>query len=144
MSHHTEGGDSNASRQGLRRMNSINKNRFTDVAARLQHQIKREKDQASNDYLSYEKIRWPHYKEVIYRRKNQTHLPTNPSQIKRMLGLVRAGPSAKDPNNSNRQNTSGRSRTVEKSVLQSTTDLKASVNAGQPQGAAAATHITNA
>ena len=51
-------------------MNSINKNRFTDVAARLQHQIKREKEQASNDYLSYEKLRWPHYKEVIYRRKN--------------------------------------------------------------------------
>lgn len=101
MSHHTEQ-DSNASRQGLRRMNSINKNRFTDVAARLQHQIKREKEQASNDYLSYEKLRWPHYKEVIYRRKNQSYLPTNPAQIKRMMGLVRAGPNAKDANNSNR------------------------------------------
>lgn len=83
-------------------MNSINKNRFTDVAARLQHQIKREKEQASNDYLSYEKLRWPHYKEVIYRRKNQSYLPTNPGQIKRMMGLVRAGPNAKDANNSNR------------------------------------------
>ena len=77
-------------------MNSINnKNRFADVAARLQHQIKREKEQASNDYLSFEKIRWPHYKEVIYRRKNQTYLPSNPGQIKRMMGLTRAGPGAK-------------------------------------------------
>ena len=111
-------------------MNSINnKNRFGDVAARLQHQIKREKEQASNDYLSFEKIRWPHYKEVIYRRKNQTYLPSNPGQIKRMQGLTRAGPGARDPNNANRQQSSGRNRIAEKSVLQSTTDLKASVNA---------------
>lgn len=68
------------SRQGLRRSNTITtKTRFTDAAARLQHTIKREKEQASNDFLSYEKIRWPHYKEVIYRRKNQTVLPSHPN-----------------------------------------------------------------
>ena len=32
------------SRQGLRRANSVSKQRFTDIAARLQQQIKREKE----------------------------------------------------------------------------------------------------
>ena len=128
---------SSASRQGLRRTSSVNKQRFTDIAARLQQQIKREKEQASNDFLSYEKIRWPHYKDVIFRRKNQAYLPQNPNQIKRMHGLVRAAPNV-NSNINNRGNSSNRSRTIEKGALASTTDLKASVNAGLPKA------ITNA
>ena len=72
----TESQGSNLSRQqSFRRQNSVSKQRFTDVAARLQHQIKREKEQASNDFLSYEKLRWTHYKDIIYRRKQQVLLP---------------------------------------------------------------------
>ena len=54
---------------------------------RLTYQIKKDKDAAVNDFLSYEKIRWPCYKDMVLRRKNQTYLPQNPSQIKKMLGL---------------------------------------------------------
>lgn len=97
----------------MRRTESMHKQRFGDVAARLQQQIKREKEQASNDFLSYEKIRWPHYKDVIFRRKNQTYLPQNPSQIKKMQGLVRA----EKPPATNRGNSSARSRTIDKSAL---------------------------
>ena len=101
------------SRQGLRRANSTVK-RFQDVTARLQQQIRREKEQASNDYLVYEKIRWPCYKDMVYRRKNMHHLPTNANQVKRMLGLTKAGP---NPPTTNRGNSSARSRTIEKGGL---------------------------
>jgi hypothetical protein len=30
----------------------------------------REPQPLNNDYLVYEKIRWPCYKEMVYRRKN--------------------------------------------------------------------------
>ena len=53
-----------------------------------------------------------------------------------MMGLIRPPPGAgKD---ATRGNSSARNRTIEKSALASTTDLKASVNAGQPA------HVTNA
>ena len=59
---------------------------------RLTYQIKKDKEIASNDFLSYEKIRWPCYKDMVMRRKNQAFLPTKPSEIKKMLGLTRAAP----------------------------------------------------
>jgi len=65
--------ESNASvsRQGIRRTNSLSaRAKFSDISTRLQQHIKREKETASTDFLSYEKIRWPHYKDVIFRRKN--------------------------------------------------------------------------
>ena len=59
-----------SSRSGLRRTNSFGKNRFQETSNRLVHLLKREKEQAQQEFLSYEKIRWPAYKELVYRRKN--------------------------------------------------------------------------
>ena len=54
-----------------------------------------------------------------------------------MHGLVRAAPNVNKAEN--RGNSSARNRTLEKGALASTTDLKASVNAGAPTS-----HVTNA
>ena len=61
-----------------------------DTMTRLNYQIKKDREMASNDFLNYEKIRWPCYKDMVLKRKHQTFLPQNPIQIKKMLGLVRA------------------------------------------------------
>ena len=68
---------------GLKRSDSsTSKTRFfshqspqNDILSRLTYQIKKDKEIAVNDFLSYEKIRWPCYKDMVLRRKNQTYLP---------------------------------------------------------------------
>ena len=47
-----------------------------------------------------------------------------------MHGLLRAAPTAANTDTKNRGNSSARNRVNEKSALASTTDLKASINAG--------------
>lgn len=37
--------------------------------------------------IHYDKIRYPGYKELIYRKKNQEHLPAEQSRIQKLLGL---------------------------------------------------------
>lgn len=38
--------------------------------------------------MEYDKVRWPGYKELIYRKKNQAdHLPSEANKVNRMLGL---------------------------------------------------------
>ena len=37
--------------------------------------------------MSYDRIRWPCYKDVIYRKKHQTFLPNDQFGVKGMLGL---------------------------------------------------------
>lgn len=117
-----------SSRHGLRRTNSFGKNRFQETSNRLVHLLKREKEQAQQEFLSYEKIRWPAYKELVYRRKNQTYLPSNPSQIKKMLGLTKASNQASGKEADKRGTSSSRSRAFDKIGHSSQTDLKASMS----------------
>ena len=64
--------------------------KYKDIVSKLQFQIKREKETAQNEQIIYDKVRWPCYKEMIFRRKYQTQLPLNSTQVKRMLGLKQA------------------------------------------------------
>ena len=58
--------------------------------AAIQKESLKEIEAEGNDFLSYEKIRWPCYKDMVLTRKYQMYLPQNPRGIKKMLGLVRA------------------------------------------------------
>jgi hypothetical protein len=37
--------------------------------------------------MEFDKVRWPGYKELIYRKKNQEHLPGEAKAVNKMLGL---------------------------------------------------------
>ena len=45
--------------------------------------------------LQYEKIRWPIYKDLIYRRRDLTQLPLLARQLQKMVSLKDAPPDAK-------------------------------------------------
>lgn len=36
--------------------------------------------------MTYDKIRYPGYKELVYRKKNQEILPSEPNKIIKMIG----------------------------------------------------------
>ena len=57
--------DSTASKKGFfSHTNTFGQN---DMASRLNYQIKKDKELASNDFLNYEKTRWPCYKDMVLR-----------------------------------------------------------------------------
>lgn len=47
----------------------------------------KKKNDASKMAVDYDKVRYPGYKDLIYRRRNQEYLPSQVSKVTRMLGL---------------------------------------------------------
>ena len=39
----------------------------SEAQNRLTYQLKKDKDMAANDFLSYDKIRWPCFKDMVLR-----------------------------------------------------------------------------
>ena len=54
-------------------------------------------------HIEYDKVRWPGYKDIIYRKRNQDHLPYDTRKIERILELgndpsIWSKRSAREPN----------------------------------------------
>lgn len=43
--------------------------------------------EAQEQYMDYDKVRWPGYKEIIYRKRNQDYLAYDTKKIERILEL---------------------------------------------------------
>lgn len=43
--------------------------------------------ETEQQHIEYDKVRWPGYKELIYRKRNQEHLATATNKIERILEL---------------------------------------------------------
>ena len=69
------------------RNNLRDSNQYSHHGPKIDKSARRDKNDKSQQNLDYDKVRWPGYKELIYRKKNQEHLPNDPTKVSRMLGL---------------------------------------------------------
>ena len=84
-------------------MNGATPNADSSALSRYKKRKEKEKD-LENMHIEYDKVRWPGYKDIIYRKRNQDHLPYDTRKIERILELgndpsIWSKRSARDPNN---------------------------------------------
>ena len=62
-----------------------------DRQARMAYDmVKERREFESSDQLSYDKIRWPMYKDLIFKRRNNFTLPTQARNVAKLIGLKHA------------------------------------------------------